>query len=357
MLLHALLGSFLICRAMCPVPAGEDSTEFVPDSTASVIMSFMRTNPDSLSLIEIDKSDTVLLSNEAISGSDAASDRLAPEYHTDWSWLSLGAVSFADSVMLYDPGAPGADTGDEPDPRYRNPAFCTGPPDCGSGEDRFTALGNGGTLILEFMDNVFFNGPGPDLYFWMPDSLVEEVMVWISQDGIVYRRAGSVSAAFPALDLSAVAEPGAFYHILKIRDDPYQDGTEDRARGADIDAVGAVHTAVIRALPDTMLFSTMQFSLKNGASAVLSALADLIGTFSGCQVLIEVYAGGSGAGDYGLLLSQERAKTIRDFFINDIGMTNVLYRPIGLGNTPYVPEGSRKLRIDGGVIQFIILSR
>ncbi|MBN2104861.1 OmpA family protein [bacterium] len=275
-------------------------------------------------------------------------------YSTNWSWLAMGEISFADSVLLYDPGAPGIGTGDEPDSVFQNSRYCLGPPDHKDSTNGFLSLGSGGTLILEFTDNVFFDNSGPDLYFWIPDTVPEEAQVWISQDGIVYQKAGTVSSESPFLDISGIVKPGEFYTILKIRDNSLQGRRAWPSSGTDIDAVAAIHTAIVEVLPVKALFDPMQTMLKTEASDYLTPVADLIRGYPGGQVLIEVYTDNVGTQDYNLLLSQRWAKEIRDFYFRDANIRNVRYIPVGVGNSRQFIDPHRRYNNSGGMVMIII---
>ena len=63
-----------------------------------------------------------------------------------------GAIAFADSVAEYSPGSNA--TGN-----WRNPAAALGEPQLsGGGFPNDVSLGNGGSLTLQFVDNVLENG-------------------------------------------------------------------------------------------------------------------------------------------------------------------------------------------------------
>ncbi|MFC1569057.1 OmpA family protein [bacterium] len=314
--------------------------------TASLDLSMIA---DSLKTIEL-STDSI----DSISVDSADVIQKAVSYSTDWSWLSMGEVCFADSILLYDPGAPGADTGDEPDKAFQNPLFCLGPPNHSDSTDGMTALGSGGTLILEFTNNVFFDNTGPDLYFWMPDKQPDEAQVWISQDGVIFQRVGTVSSESPFLDISNVAKPGDLYTILKIRDNPFQGDSNSPSLGSDIDAVAAIHTAVVEVIPLATLFYPMQTFLKPEASEKLNPVADLIRQYPQGQVLIEVYTENIGMQNYNLLLSQQWAKVIRDYFIQDAHIQNVRYTAIGLGNSKRFVDPHRRVPNADGVVVIII---
>jgi len=275
-------------------------------------------------------------------------------YSTDWFWLAMGDLCFADSVLLYDPGAPGNGTGEEPDSVFQNAGYSLGPPDHQDSTNGFVSLGSGGTLILEFKDNVFFDQSGPDLYFWMPDTLPEEAQIWISQDGIIFQQAGIVSSEAPFLDISGVAEPGEFYTVIKIRDVFTQGGNDRPSSGSDIDAVAAIHTAIVKVLSTENLFDPMGTTIKKEASERLQSVADLIRKYPGGQVLIEVYTENIGTRDYNLLLSQKWAKEIRDFFLRDADIRVVRFSAVGLGNSRQFLDPHRRDNDIGGKAAIII---
>jgi hypothetical protein len=267
---------------------------------------------------------------------DQAADSAASEalktaiYDTDWSWLPMGEICFADSVLHYDPGRPGLNTGGEPDSKFTDPDRCLGPPS--EAIKDFVSLGSGGTLILQFNDNVVYDGPGPDLYFWIPDLIPVEATVWISRDGVVFLHAGRISSENPTLDLSGTAEPGEFYTQLKIRDDS-ADTLKNASLGIDLDAVASINNAIVTAIPADSLFS--ELNLKPQAARYLKPVVQLINNYPGSAVLIEVHTRNSGAADFNLLLSQQQAKLIRDYLKFKERLVHCRYSAIGLGKQPF----------------------
>src|SRR4030042_880253 len=105
-----------------------------------------------------------------------------------------------------------------------------------SGKPGFVSLGNDGSLVLEFRDNVLLDGPGPDLIIFEINSQAEDVYVWISEDGIYYIPVGKTNRQKPSIDIGPYCRPGALYRYVKLRDDPSQGEKEGTAVGADIDA-------------------------------------------------------------------------------------------------------------------------
>ena len=259
-------------------------------------------------------------------------------YDTDWSWLPMGEICFADSVLFYDPGKPGLNTGGEPDSRFTDPELCLGPPS--ENTTGFVSLGSGGTLVLQFNNNVVYDGPGPDLYFWIPDSVPEEATVWISRDGVVFLHAGQISSESPFLDLAGVAVPGEFYTQLKIRDDS-ADAVRKGSLGIDLDAVASINNAIIIPIPADSLFS--ELNLKSEAARFLKPVVQTMNDYPGCDVLIEVYTKNSGAADFNLLLSQQQAKLIRDYLKFKERLVHYQYSAIGLGKQQFYNPYKKRL--------------
>lgn len=358
--LHLLLCLFIysVLRGVtAPVPQDDFPLETAaPDSSApetslsvSEALADSVAASDSLHLIPLPAD-----SSDSVSPDSTEQNTKMKPYSTDWSWLSMGETCFADTVLLYDPGAPGAGTGGEPDPEFQDADECLHRPDQSGSVPASAALGSGGTLIIAFTDNVFFDQPGPDLYFWLPDPEPEEAQVWISQDGQVFQRAGTVSSESPFLDISGTARPGDFYTIIKIRDNPNQGDRESPSRGINIDAIAAIHTAVVEVVPLAHLFETAQTTLKPDAVKALNPVAERIHRYPMGQVLIEVYSENTGAYNYNLLLSQQQAKTIRDFFITESGLRNMRYTAIGLGNSKSFSDPHQRFAPGGGVAAVII---
>ena len=104
------------------------------------------------------------------------------------------ADPFVDGVVEFVPGA-GAGFGQD-----EFPGIVLGPPigaGISGGSLDVLSLGDGGVIVLEFIDNIAVNGPGPDLIIFEnafyaggnPENIFCEVaFVEVSQDGIVYHR-------------------------------------------------------------------------------------------------------------------------------------------------------------------------
>jgi OOP family OmpA-OmpF porin len=266
----------------------------------------------------------------------------------------VGTCSFADTVILYDPGSTGAETGGEPDTDFQKPESALGVPDW-SADDRpgFVALGSGGTLILQFSDNVLLDGPGPDLCIFLADT--DDVNVWISHDGRIFHFAGRASRKKPCIDILPCAEPGFVYPFVKIRDDPLQGGETNPALGADIDAVGAVNTAMYFILPSDSLFQEGTSNLMEESGGLLEDIAAKIRRIPRAHVTIEGHTSDRGSEEFNLVFSQLQAGSIRDYLMDHAHIGNAEFTLIGRGGRiPAAPNDSETGRMRNRRIEVFI---
>ncbi|MBN2029242.1 OmpA family protein [bacterium] len=246
----------------------------------------------------------------------------------------MGAISFADTIILYDPGAMGRGTGDEPDLAFQTPELALGPPDCQTvGDTQFASLGRGGFIIFKFVDNVLIDEPGSDLVIFEADSNPEDFFVWISHDGSIFLPLGNVKSHQPDIDIHSVSEPGAVYPYVRIRDDPNQGDSDGFSVGVDIDAVGAISSAIRREIQTDQLFNEKTANLSAQASDILAPIAQTIRQTISATVSIEAHTDSWGVDDFNLILSQEQADAVRNYFWNAEDLREVDYTVIGWGET------------------------
>jgi len=242
----------------------------------------------------------------------------------------MGDISFADTVVLYDPGAFGEGTGDEPDVRYQNAKSALGASDYDAEKDTgYVSLGKGGTLVLRFIDNVLFDGPGPDLHIFKTSD--DDVFVWISEDGTIFTSVGKTTKIQSSLDIRPYIRPGMVYPYIKLRDDPYQGEQEGPSLGADIDAVGAINAAIRITIEADNLFPVKKSRFTEDASRWLSQIADTIRQVPKPHVDIEVYTDSWGTEDYNLIITQSQAAMILNYFLDTEGLTEMTSSVLGLG--------------------------
>lgn len=273
------------------------------------------------------------VTNHTLTDSIQATDEQTKD-RIDDAIFPLGIISFADSVVLYDPGASGEGTGDEPEPKYQNQLTALGAPDYDADIDTgYVALGTNGTIVLKFTDNVLIDGSGPDLYVYEIGGEAEECLVWISQNGKIFLPVGRTSRTNPGIDIQPYAKPGVSYSYIKLRDNSEREGRDDGSLGADIDAVGAINTAIRITIPADRLFTFKTSNLTEGAPEILSEIAQQIRSIPHAIVSIESHTDTRGSEDFNLIVSQSQAAVIRNYFLDIEQLTSVEYSILGWGET------------------------
>ena len=149
-----------------------------------------------------------------------------------------GAASFADTATEYQVGEPAPSRADA-----RDPAQAVGSPNGAS-----LSLGCGGSVVLGFTDNALINVKGPDLYVFEIGPDVESTLVEISVDGGTWIELGPVEGSTAAIDIFYYSPAGAFFRFVRLTD-LKASCNAGSFPGADIDAVGAIGSAVEPAAP------------------------------------------------------------------------------------------------------------
>ena len=154
-----------------------------------------------------------------------------------------GLTSFADAVISYDPTF-GGTTG--PASTYQTPSEALGAP-TGSSTSGFVTLGQGGRIVLKFTDNSLTGSDSPALDLWVFEvgSDVEDTVVDISKDGLLWSSVGKVFGATAGIDIDAFGFGTTdFFSYIRLTDVASEGQTGSGGSvGADIDAVGAISSA------------------------------------------------------------------------------------------------------------------
>ncbi|MGE0383970.1 MAG: PEP-CTERM sorting domain-containing protein [Gammaproteobacteria bacterium] len=159
-----------------------------------------------------------------------------------------GAVSFADAVVSYSPGVVAGNPSDPHRgdfnaldvPDYSGVNSCASQAACS-----FVSLGDGGSIVLRFIDNKLTGSGDNALDLWVfevgPD--IEDTFVDISTDGILWHAVGKVFGSTAGIDIDAfgfgIADQ---FGYIRLTDDTDEGGQSGATVGADIDAVGAIST-------------------------------------------------------------------------------------------------------------------
>lgn len=243
----------------------------------------------------------------------------------------LGTSSFADEIVSFEVGAP-----PPRDARWGDPTTVVGPPDydrkrVDPRNPANVVLGCGGSLVVRFADNVLVDVAGPDLYVFEVGPAIEPTRLAISQDGTTWTEVGDISGGTAAIDLAKVAMPGARYRFVKITDlkracgPPYP--------GADVDAIGAIGSALRLSFDASVLFDFDRSVLRPEAQAALTEAAAQIAAHPDAAVTVEGHTDDVGAGAYNAKLSQARAEAVRAFLLSRPELRGRAIAATGLGAT------------------------
>jgi len=160
-----------------------------------------------------------------------------------------GAISFADAVTDYSPVIGGDGT---PWNVYQDPTNALGLPDYDGDDDfasqaeaTYASLGHGGSLTIEFVNNILTGSGSGDLDLWIFEvgGDVERTYVAISDDLITWHDVGVIEGSTSGVDIDAFGF-GIDDHFpyVRLTDDPAVGQIGTRTPGADIDAIGAIST-------------------------------------------------------------------------------------------------------------------
>ncbi|UCH80894.1 MAG: hypothetical protein JSW20_14330 [Nitrospiraceae bacterium] len=155
-----------------------------------------------------------------------------------------GSISFADSVVAYDPVI----NSGQPAATYRGFLEALGIPDYteGTGVD-YVSLGDGGSITLRFTDN-YLTGSGDnadDLYIFEVGSGIEDIYVEISTDNDTWHSLGKVDGGTSGIDIDTFGFGiNDLFSYVRLTDDADEGSQTGNNVGADIDAIGAISTTL-----------------------------------------------------------------------------------------------------------------
>ncbi len=243
----------------------------------------------------------------------------------------LGAASFADEVVAHVPGKPPVR-----DARWSQPDLLLGPPNyAGPAAERVTqtslTLGCGGSVTVRFVDNALVDVEGPDLYVFEVGPAIEATHVEISTDGTTWIDAGRIAGGAASTDISPVATAGAAFHYVRLTD--LRRGCGGPFPGADIDAIGAIGSALALTLAGAVLFDSGQSTLKPEAQAALETVAARIREVGTGAVEIKGHTDSVGSDAANQALSEARAKSVAAFLASIDALKGMIFTSAGFGES------------------------
>lgn len=223
-----------------------------------------------------------------------------PDGHSGSVYFPMGDISFADEVVSFEPGKP------KPAPRYVDKNNSLSIPNNAS-----LSLGCRGTLVVKFTDNVLIDIDGLDLYIFELGGAFEPSHLELSEDGNTWLDMGKISGARAAVDLAGKVPAGASYRYVRITD--LGTACYGDSPGADIDAIGAIGSALSVTLSGAVLFDTGKFNLKPEAKQVLDDFAAKLAGLDIKGLVVEGHTDNVGARQDNQLLSENRALSVKEY--------------------------------------------
>ena len=261
----------------------------------------------------------------------------------------LGDASFADEVVAFDVGKPAPR-----DTRYTDPATALGPPDYDLKRllpPKNISLGCGGTLVVRFTDNVLHDVAGPDLYVFEVGPAVEPMKLAISPDGESWTEVGNISGGTATIDIAKAVKPGERFRYVRVTD--LKRGCGGPYAGAEVDAVGAIGSALQLSFDASVLFDFNRAELRPAAQAVLTEAAARVAAYTNAAVTIEGHTDNVGTNAYNAKLSLARAGAVRAFLLTrpELGGRSIgvegfgASRPVAPNDTDEGRQRNRRVEI------------
>ena len=255
-------------------------------------------------------------------------------------FFPLGDISFADEVILFNVGNPAPKEG------TGIPNQALNIPDYDEKNDKnYTTLGFGGELVVKFTDNILYDIEGYDLFILEIGPSIEPVDVYISKNGEEWISVGRTGGGVSKIDISNFVEKTDVFRYVKIID--VKERNDGDWPGADIDAIGAIGSSMNFQLNSSVLFKTGEFTLSENKTELIK-IGEKIKDVNG-STLIEGYTDNVGSIENNLILSEQRAKSIKKFLMDSCNIPASLIKtysfgesnPVGDNNTE---EGRKKNR-------------
>ncbi|MGB3562295.1 MAG: OmpA family protein [Thermoanaerobaculia bacterium] len=251
--------------------------------------------------------------------------RSYPDGHGGEVFFPLGDLSFADAMVSFEEGDPHATTDGD-----RIPTETLGHPDY-TDDDNYLTLGCGGTIVLRFEDNALVDLEGPDLYVFEIGPAVEPTSLAISSDGTTWTEVGEISGGRADVDIADHVETGAVFHYVSLTD--LRSDCSSTWPGADIDAVGAIGSALKLILEGAVLFDFDKHDLKPEATTVLTDLALKAKALGAVRLVVEGHTDAVGSDSYNQTLSEKRAGAVRVFLEQQQTLSGVVIDQRGYGES------------------------
>ena len=281
----------------------------------------MKTHTGSIHLFTL-----LMLSGQAVAQQpDTAKAKYYSDSHGSEVMFPQGDISFADEVIEYHAGDPAPLK-----PRHRDPANALSMPDYNhrSGEG-YLSLGCGGVLVIKFNDNALTDIEGPDLHIFEVGSAIEPTQLEISPDNHQWIMVGEISGGHADVDIAAFTQQFDSFRYLRLTD--LKQHCSPGSPGSDIDAIGAIGSALSLTLDSGVIFDFNQSKLTSAALRQLDLVINQIKIYPRARITVAGHTDNKGSDDYNMQLSQQRANAVSDYLALHLPSTQATIKSIGYG--------------------------
>lgn len=256
-------------------------------------------------------------------------------------YLPLGNLSFADSVVSFQPGRPSGRTPEKGlGPAQGNANART---DC-------AVLGIEGKLTLFFDDNAIIDVNGPDIYVFEIGE-IEPTNLEISKDGENWITVGQIEGGTAFVDIKEHVNKGEIFNYLRFTDLDTYSGQP----GADIDAVAAIGGAMRMNLDSAVLFETGSHILKEEGILAIEELALQMRNVQKGTITIEGHTDDIGSNQSNQELSKKRAASVALELKKTITNPKFKWKEIGYGESkPIVSNDNDENRTKNRRVEILV---
>jgi OmpA-OmpF porin, OOP family len=228
-------------------------------------------------------------------------------------------LAYADSIISFRPGSPGADS-----------IFAQAQSACGAADGipgltdiHTVSLGCGGILELRLGESLI-DSAGTDLVIFENGKFNESVDVFISPDLTHWTFIVSTDGGLGEIDIGKVVQKGSDFRYVRLVD--RKENCAGPFAGADIDAVGAVRRTPPPSREATVFFSVGSHTLNRSAQRVIDSLLYSSGGISQRAFVIRGGTDRSGSDAYNRRLARRRGDAVIRYVRTRLANTSIEFR-------------------------------
>lgn len=263
--------------------------------------------------------------NLSAAQNNQASGKYYSDSHGSEVLFPQGDISFADEVVSYQAGDPAPLKA-----KHRNSSNALSVPDYQhSTGDGYLSLGCGGVLVVKFNDNALTDIDGPDLHIFEVGTAIEPTQLEISPDNRNWVMIGEISGGRADVDIAQHTQRFDTFRYLRLTDLKQHCGRG--SPGSDIDAIGAIGSALRLTLDSGVVFGFNQSTLTADSLKKLDEVIAQLHAYPKSRITIAGHTDSKGADDYNMQLSQQRADAVSHYIEQHLSDTKAVIRAIGYG--------------------------